>query len=309
VAPRVGLLLPQYGCDIEATLSTARAADAASLDIWIAGQVFPISEQPEKQAFEPLTLMGALAGATERARLGFMVLAAPYYSPIFLAKALVTLDQVSGGRIEVGLGAGWREQEFAALDVSFGSGERRRAQLEERIDAIEALAAGRAARTEAGTEVRSGPRSLQPSLPLWIAGRGPKLLEIVGRRATWANFARGISIDELVAAAKIVRSSADAAGRSDGGPRLSLTATFLGAATEDDVAARVAARAAQRKRDAAEYRDELLGSNALVGDAAAIAAQLGPYLEAGCEAIILWPLDGNHEDAPTTLGEVRSQLE
>jgi alkanesulfonate monooxygenase SsuD/methylene tetrahydromethanopterin reductase-like flavin-dependent oxidoreductase (luciferase family) len=309
VAPRVGLLLPQYGCDIAATMSTARAADAESLDIWIAGQVFPISDEPEKESFEPLSLMGALAAATERSRLGFMVLAAPYYSSIFLAKALVTLDHVSGGRIEVGLGAGWREEEFAALDVPFGSGERRRAQMEERIDAIEALAAGRTALSEAGAEVRSGPGSVQPALPLWIAGRGPKILEIVGRRATWANFARGISIEEFSAAAEIVKSAAQAAGRSDGGPRLSLTGTFLAAAAEEEVAARVAARAEQRKREPAEYREALLDSNALVGDPAAITAQLGPYVEAGCEAIILWPLDGNHEDAPKTLGEVRSQLD
>src|ERR1700730_12788333 len=105
-------------------MSTARAADAASLDIWIAAQFFPISDEREKESFEPLSLMGALAAATERSRLGFMVLAPPYYSSIFLAKALVTLDQLSGGRIEVGLGAGWREEEFAALDVSFGSGDR-----------------------------------------------------------------------------------------------------------------------------------------------------------------------------------------
>jgi alkanesulfonate monooxygenase SsuD/methylene tetrahydromethanopterin reductase-like flavin-dependent oxidoreductase (luciferase family) len=309
VAPRVGLLLPQYGCDVETTMASARAADAARLDIWIAGQLFPISEKPEKESFEPLSLMGALAAATERSRLGFMVLAAPYYSSIFLAKALVTLDHISGGRIEVGLGAGWRQDEFAALDVPFASGERRRAQLEERIDAIEAIANGRTARSEAGTEVRSGPGSLQTTLPLWVAGSGPKVLEMVGRRAAWANFARGISVDAFVAAAEIVKSSAAAAGRSDGGPRLSLTGTFLGAPTEDELAARVADRAKPRQRDAAEYRDALLASNALVGSPAAIAAQLGPYIEAGCEAVILWPLDGNHADAPKTLGEVRSQLE
>jgi alkanesulfonate monooxygenase SsuD/methylene tetrahydromethanopterin reductase-like flavin-dependent oxidoreductase (luciferase family) len=308
VATRVGLLLPQYGCEIATTMATARAADEAGLDIWIAGQVFPISDQPEKEAFEALTLMGALAAATERARLGFMVLAAPYYSPLFLAKAMVTLDQLSGGRIEVGLGAGWREEEFAALDAPFGSGSRRRAQLEQRIDAIEAIGAGRAARTEAGTEVRSGPTAVQSPLPLWIAGRGPKILELVGRRATWANFARGISLEDFQAAAVTIKASAEAAGRTDGGPRLSLTGTFLGAASEDEVAARVAARAAERGREAGQYREGLLASNALVGDPAAIADQLQPYLDAGCEAVILWPLDGDHEGAPSTLASIRSQL-
>src|SRR4051812_30230896 len=98
--PRVGLLLPQYHCSIEDTLATARSADAEALDIWIAGQLFPISTRPEGPAFEPLGLMGALATSTARSRLGFMALAAPYLPAIYLAKALITLDHLSGGRID-----------------------------------------------------------------------------------------------------------------------------------------------------------------------------------------------------------------
>lgn len=306
MAPRVGLLLPQYDCEIDATLRAARAADAAGLDIWIAGQIFPISNRPEKPAFEPLTLMGALTAATTEARLGFMVLAAPYYSSILLAKAINTLDHLSGGRIEIGLGSGWREEEFEALDVPFAPGSRRRAQLEERIDAIEALARGGVAHTESGSEVVSGPAGVQSPPPLWIAGRGPKLAELVGRRASWANFARGISVDEFVAAAATVRAAA--AGRADGGPRLSLTATFLGADDERALAAKVAERASARGQDPEAYRASIRAANALVGDPEEIAAQLGPYLEAGCEAVILWPLDGDHEGAPGTLAAVRSKL-
>lgn len=305
---RVGLLLPQFGCEITETMATARAADAHGLDVWIAGQLFPISDEPEKPAFEPLTLMGALAAATERARLGFMVLAAPYYPPVLLAKALITLDRLSGGRIEVGLGAGWREEEFEALEIPFGGGAERRAELERRIDAIEALGAGGRARTASGTEVASGPAALQSPLPLWVAGRGPKILELVGRRAHWANFARGISIEDFGDAAAILTRSASAAGRSDGGPKLSLTGTFLGAATEDEVAAQVAARAAERGRDADEYRRELRAANAFVGTPDAIADQLRPYVEAGTDAVILWPLDGNHAGAPATLAAVRERL-
>jgi alkanesulfonate monooxygenase SsuD/methylene tetrahydromethanopterin reductase-like flavin-dependent oxidoreductase (luciferase family) len=306
---RVGLLLPQYDCEIAETMSTALAADAAGLDIWIAGQVFPISSEPQKAAFEPLTLMGALAAATTTARLGFMVLAAPYYPSVHLAKAMITLDHLSGGRIEVGLGAGWREEEFAALGVPFEDGARRRRQLEERIDAIEALGAGRAATAPDGTEVSSGPIAVQSPLPLWIAGRGPKILELVGRRASWANFARGISIEDFAEAAAAIRRSAAAAGREDGGPRLSLTGTFLGGADEDEVASRIAARAAERGREADVYRQQLLASNALVGTPGAIADQLRRYREAGCEAVILWPLDGNHAEAPQTLAALRGELE
>jgi alkanesulfonate monooxygenase SsuD/methylene tetrahydromethanopterin reductase-like flavin-dependent oxidoreductase (luciferase family) len=306
---RVGLLLPQYDAEIGATLASARAADEAGLDVWIAGQLFPISDRPEKDAFEPLTLMGALAAATTRSRLGFMVLAAPYYSAVGLAKSLITLDHLSGGRIEVGLGAGWREEEFTALGVPFAGGAKRRGQLEERIDALEALAAGRPALAADGSEVQSGPAALQSPLPLWIAGRGPKILELVGRRAGWANFARGISIEDFRSAAEIAQAAATAAGRSDGGPRLSLTGTLIGALTEEEAERKLAARATARGKEPAAYREELRAANVLIGGPEQIAEQLAPYREAGCEAVVLWPLDGDHAGAPATLAALRESFD
>lgn len=305
---RVGVLLPQYDAEIGATLASARAADAAGLDIWIAGQVFPISDRPQKAAFEPLTLMGALAVATTRSRLGFMVLAAPYYPAVGLAKSLITLDHISGGRIEVGLGAGWRAEEFAALGLPFESGAKRRQALVERIDTLEALAAGEAATAPDGSQLESGPAALQAPLPLWIAGRGPKILELVGRRASWANFARGISIEDFREAAAIARDAGTAAGRRDGGPRLSLTGTFIGAVSDAEAERKVAARAAARGRDAAEYQRELLGANVLIGGPERIAEQLSPFREAGCEAVILWPLDGDHVGAPDALAALSETL-
>jgi alkanesulfonate monooxygenase SsuD/methylene tetrahydromethanopterin reductase-like flavin-dependent oxidoreductase (luciferase family) len=290
-------------------MDSARAADEAGLDVWIAGQVFPISDRPEKDAFEPLTLMGALAAATSKARLGFMVLAAPYYSAVGLAKALITLDQLSGGRIEVGLGAGWRQEEFTALEVPFGSGAERRAQLEARIDVLEALAAGDDATAADGTAVRSGPAAVQSPLPLWIAGRGPKILELVGRRASWANFARGISIEDFVTAAETARAAAEAAGRADGGPRLSLTGTVIAAVSEEEAERKVAARAKARGREPGAYREELHAANVLIGGPEQVREQLAPYRDAGCEAVILWPLDGDHAGAPAALAALREALD
>ena len=309
--PRVGLLLPQYHCSIEDTLATARSTDAESLDIWIAGQLFPISARPEGPAFEPLALMGALATSTVRSRLGFMALAAPYLPAIYLAKSLITLDNLSGGRVDVGLGAGWREDEFRALGVPFGSGSARRARLEQAIDAIQALAAGQraAAGDGSGETFASGPESVQqPHPPLWIAGKGERVLEVVGRRANWANFARGIAVDEFAAAGATVKRAAEGAARSDGGPRLSLTGTFLGGKDSAEAADALERRAALRKKTPAEYRAQLRDANAFVGGPEEIAEQIGAYVGAGCRAVILWPVDGEHERAPATLAAVAAAL-
>lgn len=304
---RVGILLPQYGVDIAATLREARRADTLGLDAWIAGQLLPISAGLEKPAFEPLSLMGALAATTKRARLGFMVLAAPYLPPVYLAKALITLDHISGGRLEIGLGAGWREEEFRAIGVPFGDGRSRRERLGRALDALEDLAAGRPTADGADGEVRSGPRGVQSPPPTWIAGRGPRILELVGRRARWANFARGISAEEFTTHGRTVRAAAADAGR-DAGPRLSLTGTFLGSTDPSEVTAALELRARRRGVTAAEYRRSLRAANALVGTPGEMADQLAPYLEAGCEAVILWPLDHDHEGATRTVACLRDEL-
>jgi alkanesulfonate monooxygenase SsuD/methylene tetrahydromethanopterin reductase-like flavin-dependent oxidoreductase (luciferase family) len=307
--PRVGQLMPQYDCPIAAPLETARAADEAGIDIWLAGQLFPISSSPEQPAFEPLALMGAIAQATGRSRLGFMALAAPYLPAVYLAKALITLDHLSDGRLEVGLGAGWRKEEFAALDLDFGGPGGRRGRLGAVLDALFALSAGEAARREIGDPVRSGPRAVQvPHPPVWIGGSGPKMLELVGRRATWANFARGISAEDFARAGEAVREVARAAGRPDGAPRLSLTGTFLVAEDADGVAAKLAERAGAKHLDPEDYRAQLLGANALLGTPEQMADQLAGHLGAGCEALVLWPLDRDHMGAVASLARLRRIL-
>jgi alkanesulfonate monooxygenase SsuD/methylene tetrahydromethanopterin reductase-like flavin-dependent oxidoreductase (luciferase family) len=309
LAPRVGLLMPQYDCPIGATLETAQAADEAAIDIWLAGQLFPISSNPARPAFEPLALMGAIAQATVRSRLGFMALAAPYLPAVYLAKALITLDHLSGGRLEVGLGAGWRQQEFEALDLDFGGPASRRARLDASLDALFALSAGEAAGSAGGDPVRSGPRAVQaPHPPVWIGGSGPRMLELVGRRATWANFARGISAEDFASAGRMVREAARDAGRAPGEPRLSLTGTLLAAEDPDGVAAKLAERARLRHLDPEDYRAQLLGANALVGTPEQMADQLAGHLQAGCEALVLWPLDSDHPGAVSSLARLQGIL-
>lgn len=301
MAMRVGLLMPQYGCALEETLATAAEADRHGLDIWVAGQMLAISDDTGQSAFEPLTLMGAIAARTRRSRLGFMVLAAPYLPALYLAKALMTLDHLSDGRLDIGLGAGWREEEFEALGIPFEKGPARRATLEHVVDLIEAHGKGGSAAEQLDLP---GPPSVQrPRPPIWIAGRGERILEVVGRRADWANFARGISVEEFAASGEIVRDAARAAGRADDAVSLSLTGTFLGG-DEEEVEAALERRAAARGTSADEYRATLRAANAFVGTPDQIAEQLRPYDDSGCRAVVLWPLDGGHVEGAATLGEV-----
>lgn len=248
-----------------------------------------ISGSTTKTALEPLSLMGAVAAGTTRSRLGFMALAAPYLPAAYLAKALTTLDQLSGGRLDAGLGAGWREEEFDALGVPFGTFGSRLRALRSVINALE--------------DKGVNPKPLQaPRPPIWIAGRGPRVLRLAAERADWTNFARGLAVHEFAETAALLAGFAAEAERAC--PRLSLTATFLGG----DVERVIAERATARGKAPADYHAQLRAANVFVGSPAEITQQLYPFTEAGCAAFVLWPLDGANADAPVTLAAVRRAL-
>ncbi len=99
----------------------ARAAEAAGLDsVWIYDHLlYRFPDKPPQGIWEGWTVMAALAEATERVELGALVLCTAFRNPAVLAKMAVTLDEISGGRIILGLGAGWHEPEFAAFSLPF----------------------------------------------------------------------------------------------------------------------------------------------------------------------------------------------
>lgn len=170
--------------------------------IWVADHIaFPVkfkSEYPyaakgdfpsrlDEPLMEPLTTLGVLVGATRRVRIGTAVLVMPYRNPLLLARMLVTLDQFSGGRITLGAGVGWLEEEFEAL--GFHEFARRGKATDEALEIFKAVAAG----GEVGYRgsiyafdpVHATPGSLQrPHPPILIGGVADAALRRVARLAT-----------------------------------------------------------------------------------------------------------------------------
>ncbi|WP_217913992.1 TIGR03619 family F420-dependent LLM class oxidoreductase [Miltoncostaea marina] len=149
------------------------AEDAGADDLWVSDHVLmPIgSERPPAVFHDALTTLTWAAAATRRAGLGTSVLVAPYRHPLLLAKALASLDALSGGRVVCGLASGWMASEFAALGVPFGERGRR---TDETIAAMRALWRGEPAFRWRGATVE-GHRLLPPPArpggpPLWIGG-------------------------------------------------------------------------------------------------------------------------------------------
>ena len=128
--------------------------------------------------FEGVASMAALAATTERVRVGCLVFCALFRNPGLLAKAAVTVDHLSGGRAEIGLGAGWFQEEFRDFGYGFPPLGRRMDQLEEALQVVRSLL--REPETHFKGEFYEldgavcSPRPLNPNLPLWVGGYGQR---------------------------------------------------------------------------------------------------------------------------------------
>ncbi|WP_324653968.1 LLM class F420-dependent oxidoreductase [Georgenia sp. H159] len=173
----------------------ARRADAGPWEsVWVYDHFHTTPVPSEEATHEAWSLMAALAASTERVRLGQMCTCVAYRPPMYLAKVAATVDHVSGGRLEMGIGAGWYEHEWRAYGYGFPRAGERLAMLDEAVQIMrQAWREGRA--TFAGTHFEVDDAICRPlplqdgGVPLWIAGGGEKVtLRIAARHADYTNF-------------------------------------------------------------------------------------------------------------------------
>lgn len=138
--------------------------------------------------FAPLIALTAAAAVTSRIRLTSLVLANDYRNPVVLAKELASLDQLSDGRLEVGLGAGWMTSDYEQTGISHDSAGTRIARLEEAVQIIKGAFSGQSFDFEGEHYTIRGLLASplpaqQPAPPLLLAGGRPKILGVAGRHA------------------------------------------------------------------------------------------------------------------------------
>jgi len=202
---RFGLFVPQgwrhdlVGIDPAeqwAAMSCLAAhADAGAWEsIWVYDHFHTVPVATDEATHEAWTLMAAFAATTSRVRLGQMCTCMSYRNPAYLAKVAATADLISGGRVEMGIGAGWYEQEWKAYGYGFPRAGERLARLEEGVQIMQqAWTTGRATLNGEHYQVEDAivqPRPLQEGgIPLWIAGGGEKVtLRIAAQYAQYTNF-------------------------------------------------------------------------------------------------------------------------
>ncbi len=193
---RFGLKLSGQDTTADALRTVWRIADEGGFDhVWDFDHLASIGEGgPDRPIYEGWTLQAAMAEATKRVRLGCLVTANTYRHPVLLAKIAVTVDHLSGGRLEFGIGAAWAEIEHSMYGIE--GLEHRVGRLSESLQVIKSLWTQERTNFEGRyyklTDAIANPKPHQrPYPPIWIGASGVTTLRLVARHADVWNIAGG----------------------------------------------------------------------------------------------------------------------
>jgi F420-dependent oxidoreductase-like protein len=234
---KIGVIVPQGwtgefdGWDAARAWSRTRdvAWQAESLgfeSIWVYDHFHTTPTPQHEITFESFTSLSALAAHTQRVRLGHIVLCAGYRNPALTAKMISTLDVISGGRAELGIGAGWKRDEWEAYGYGFPARSDRLGALGEQLQIIRAMVEGSPAtfsgRYHSISNAINVPRPLQQRLPIVVGGNGPNVTwRLAARYADELNL-DGLSPTEVAQALPTVRARCEEIGRDPASLRVSI---------------------------------------------------------------------------------------
>ena len=215
---RIGLDVAQHQLLWPELAERVQFAESAGFDgAWVFDHFSPLYGDPNGPCLEGWTLLAGLAAITSRIRLGVLVTGITYRHPSVLATEAITVDHVSNGRLELGVGAAWHQPEHQALGIPFPPVKERAERLEEGVQVIRLLMTKDRA-SFSGRHYQLGnasyhPRPVQrPHPPIWIGASGEQLmLPIVARQAdAWHAFG---SDDSMVRKSRLLDELAEKAGR------------------------------------------------------------------------------------------------
>lgn len=274
---RFGVLVPQEGARFADVLAHARLAESLGFDsVWVEDHLRVIAVPPGSPAYEGWTTLTGLLAGTERIRCGPLVLAEAFRNPAWLANAAATLDHLCGGRLDLGIGAGGYEAEYASYGYEWLESRERAERLSEALAVLAAMWGGRPfeGRWYRCDGTADCPKPLQlPHPPIWVGGRGRALLRVAARWADAWN-APLLTPAEVAERAEILRKECEALDRPV--PAI----THYGPVWMDEDAERLERRLARAR--ASENRNVRLYARVCVaGTPDAVIARLREYAAAG----------------------------
>ena len=226
---RLGLDISQHQQTWDEIAERARFGERAGFDgVWLFDHFKPLYGDRTGPCLEGWTLLAALARETERVRLGTLVSGVTYRHPALLASEAVTVDHVSGGRVEFAVGAAWFEGEHRELGFEFPPAGERAARLEEAITVADLMMTTDGASFEGRyyrlKDASYNPKPVQkPRPPLWVGANGAKKMLPLAARVADVWHGSG-SIADLRRKNRIIDEHAEKAGRD---PKAVARATWL----------------------------------------------------------------------------------
>ncbi len=215
---RFGIQTGQQGATWKQIEDAWIKADGLGFDsLWAYDHFYPIFTAPDGPCFEGWSLIGALAQSTKRARIGHLVNGNTYRNPCILAKSATTVDHISGGRLNLGVGSGWFELEHESLGIDFKTVRGRLEALDEALQIIKGMFEGEKISLDGKhyqvKDAMCVPKPLQtPRPPIMIGGTGRKvLLKLVAQHADMWNANK--TPDEMGELIEVIRRHGDAVGR------------------------------------------------------------------------------------------------
>ncbi len=272
-----------------------RTEDLGFDSLWRSDHFFSLMGRPERDALETFTSLTLTAAETSRLRFGPLVAPMTFRHPSLLARMAAAIDQLSGGRFVLGVGAGWNVPEHQAFGLPFPRLRQRMDMLEEGIRLIRAL-------EQPGKSTISGryfsldaaemhPKPVQQPLPLLIGGSGERrTLRLVAEHAQEWNMPRA-SAALLTEKSAVLEQHCERAGRDPTSIRRSVMAAFVIGASERELSARLTRIRAVLPALPAEADGTLLATlrerGWLVGRPAEVIDQLGDLARAGAAGVML----------------------
>ncbi|MBA3234835.1 MAG: TIGR03560 family F420-dependent LLM class oxidoreductase [Chloroflexi bacterium] len=204
------------------TVEVAQQAERLGVEsVWLFDHFQTTPRPTDEITFESFTSLAALAAVTDRVRLGHVVICTAFRNPALTAKMISTMDIISGGRMELGIGAGWKRDEWLAYGYGFPETKERLARLGDDLEVIGAMLAGdkheHATYDGAHSHVRDAinvPKPIQqPRVPIMIGGNGPNVTwRLAARHADELNL-DGLSPEDVAEALPVIASRCEEIGR------------------------------------------------------------------------------------------------
>ena len=280
---------PQFGYAYEDIVAIGTAAERAGFTrLWLSDHLFLGPDAVRTDCLEAWTALAALARDLKAIRMGPMVTCQSYRNPALLAKMAAGVDHMMGGRLEFGIGAGWKEPEYRAYGYEFPPAPVR---VDELVDSLEICTrmwtddkATYAGKRYSVTDALCSPKPLQSPLPIWIGGSKPRIFRIAAKYGHWMNHTSGdMTPDGVRVRQQALDSACRDRKRDPATLKRSAFLTIVVGATAREVEALIADTAARAHLTPDQWR--AARPSAIVGTPTEAIARLREYVKIGIDHV------------------------